>query len=61
MTVGQMIKKLSKYPKSVKVAMLDHDQSGEFENGDLSWNGPVFAVDEAPDGVKQRGYGVIIR
>ena len=61
MTVGQMIKELSKYPKSAKVAILDHDHNGEEEGDGLSWNGPVNTVKAAPDGVRRRGYAVIIQ
>lgn len=61
MTVEQLMKALSQFPKRAKVAILDHDQSGEVESGHLSWNGPVHAVGEAPEGVRERGYAVVIR
>jgi len=61
MTVGEMRKALKKYPASAKIAYLAHDHSGEIEGDSLCWGGPIEGVDNAPDGVLERGYSVVIK
>lgn len=56
MNVGQLIRALEKMPKRAKVCFVAHDQdphAGEFD-------GDVRGVEEAPEALRARGYGVAL-
>lgn len=55
-TVKQMIAKLKKMPQSAKVAVCNHDQDA----GRGEMDGTVSGIEEAPEALRERGYGVVI-
>jgi len=57
LTVRQLIAKLKKMPPDALVVFCAHDQ--EPEQGE--YDGSVYAVDEAPPALRDRGYGVTLR
>ncbi len=56
MTVRELIRRLNKMPPNAKVAFCDHDQ--DWDRGEM--NGPIQRCEEAPDAIKDRGYGVVL-